>query len=137
MSKRSLLQKASFIILFFLIVSCSKKEDALSYAKQMLAGKTWYLTYTILNNQTKSYINASTYSIQFKEQQKTFDSDGISGTYQVIEQNQHLQLIVQGATQTGIPANYLYQIDQIESNTLKISYNQNGLFIQKIFTTTH
>jgi hypothetical protein len=119
-----------------LSVSCSKDEDAITYTKRIIAGKTWYLSNTIEGTQSKSYIDKSTYSIQFKKLDSTIDSDGIIGTYNIIELNQVLQLIVSGKTQSGITANYTYQIDHIEPTSLEISYNQNNLLIRKIFTTT-
>lgn len=136
MLKLQLLQKVAVLLLFFSFVSCSKKEDRLGYAKQMLADKTWYLTSTTQENQIKSYIDKSTYSIQFKDSDKTMDSDGITGSYQVVEQDKLLQIIVTGMTQNNIPANYTYQIDHIEPTRLEISYTMNQNLIQKIFTTT-
>jgi hypothetical protein len=133
--KLQLLQKVAVLLLFFSFVSCSKKEDRLGYAKQMLADKTWYLTSTTQENQIKSYIDKSTYSIQFKDSDKTMDSDGITGSYQVVEQDKLLQIIVTGMTQNNIPANYTYQIDHIEPTILKISYTQNSILIQKTFMT--
>lgn len=135
MLKLQLLQKVAVLLLFFSFVSCSKKEDRLGYAKQMLADKTWYLTSTTQENQIKSYIDKSTYSIQFKDSDKTMDSDGITGSYQVVEQDKLLQIIVTGMTQNNIPANYTYQIDHIEPTILKISYTQNSILIQKTFMT--
>lgn len=132
-----LIQKSTFLLVLLLSVSCSKEEDAITYTKRTIAGKTWYLSNTIEGTQSKSYIDKSTYSIQFKNLDSTIDSDGIIGTYNIIELNQALQLIVSGKTQSGITANYTYQIDHIEPTSLKISYNQNNLLIRKIFTTTH
>jgi len=109
--------------------------DRLAYAKQLLSGKKWYLMFTTQENQTKSFIDKSTYSIQFLDSQKTIDSDGISGTYQVTEQKDQLHLFVAGITQNGVSANYTYQIDHIEATTLKISYTQNNILIQKTFMT--
>jgi hypothetical protein len=131
-----LIQKSTFLLVLLLSVSCSKDEDAITYTKRTIAGKTWYLSNTIEGTQSKSYIDKSTYSIQFKKLDSTIDSDGIIGTYNIIELNQVLQLIVSGKTQSGITANYTYQIDHIEPTSLEISYNQNNLLIRKIFTTT-
>jgi hypothetical protein len=135
LSKFLLYPKAILILFVFLIASCSKKVDRLAYAKQMLAGKNWYLMFSTQENQTKSFVDKSTYSIQFLDNQKTIDSDGISGTYQVTEQKDQLHISVAGTTQKGISANYTYQIDHIEATTLKISYTQNNILIQKIFMT--
>ncbi len=132
-----LIQKSTFLLVLLLSVSCSKDEDAITYTKRTIAGKTWYLSNTIEGTQSKSYIDKSTYSIQFKNLDSTIDSDGIIGTYNIIELNQALKLIVSGKTQSGITANYTYQINHIEPTSLEISYNQNNLLIRKIFTTTH
>lgn len=135
MSKLLLYPKAILLLFVFLIASCSKKEDKLAYAKQMLAGKSWYLMFSTQENETKSFVDKSTYSIEFVDGQKTVDSDGISGTYQVIEQKNQLHILVAGTTQNGVSANYTYQIDHIAPSTLKISYTQNRILIQKTFMT--
>lgn len=137
MYKFQLLQKIAVIVLFFSLASCSKKEDHLAYAKHILAGKTWYLTFTTQDNKTKSYIDKSTYSIQFIDFEKTIDSDGIKGAYQVVEENSQLHILVTGTTQQNIPAIYTYQIEHIEPTRLVISYTINQVLVQKTFTTTH
>lgn len=135
MSKFKIYPKALVVLFVILIASCSKKEDKLAYAKQMLAGKSWYLMFATQENQTKSFVDKSTYSIQFLDSQKTADSDGITGTYQVIEQKNQLHILVAGITQNGVSANYTYQIDHIAPTILKISYTQNSILIQKTFMT--
>ena len=132
-----LIQKGVLLFIVLFSVSCSKDDDALAFAKRTIAGKTWYLSNITEGTQSKSYIDKSTYSIQFKNIDSTIDSDGIMGTYKIVELNQVLRLNVSGKTQNGITANYTYQIDHIEPTSLEISYNQNNLLIRKIFTTTH
>lgn len=129
--------KVIYIFIFVLLGSCSKDTDHTELAKKMLSGKTWYLDYTIQNNQTKSFVGRSTYYIQFKEDGTTIDADGITGSFQIINNNNQLDLLVNGITQNGISANYTYQINKIGYETLIISYTQNSVLIHKIFTITH
>jgi hypothetical protein len=130
-----ILQKSVMIVIVCCFASCSKDEDALTYAKRTIAGKNWYLMSTTEGNQTKSFLDKSTYSIEFKVNNSTNDSDGIVGTYNIIEQSNQLQLEVLGRTQNGIIANYAFQIVQITPTSLKIAYSQNSIFIQKTFMT--
>lgn len=130
-------QKIIYILCLFFLGSCTKDLDHVVLAKRMLSGKTWYLDYTIQNNQTKSFVGRSTYYIQFMEDGTTIDADGIAGSYQIEANNNQLSLLVVGKTQTGVTANYTYQIDKIGYQTLIISYTQNSQLIQKIFTITH
>jgi hypothetical protein len=130
-----ILQKSVIIVIVCCFASCSKDEDALTYAKRTIAGKNWYLMSTTEGNQTKSFVDKSTYSIEFKVNNSTNDSDGIVGTYNIFEQSNQLQLEVLGRTQNGITANYAFQIVQITPTSLKIAYSQNSIFIQKTFMT--
>ncbi len=130
-----ILQKSVMIVIVCCFASCSKDEDAITYAKRTIAGKNWYLMSTTEGNQTKSFVDKSTYSIQFKVNDSTIDSDGIVGIYNIIEQNKQLQLEVVGKTQNGITANYAFQLVQIAPTSLKIAYSQNSILIQKTFMT--
>lgn len=130
-------QKLIYIVCCFLFVACTKEVDQRALANKMLSGKTWYLDYVLQDNQTKTFVGKSTYFIQFKLDGSTIDADGISGTFKVNQKEQQLILSVNGITQSGIQANYTYQIDKIGYETLIISYTQNQVLIQKIFTTSH
>lgn len=129
--------KVIYICILSLLGSCTKDTDLTELAKNMLSGKTWYLDYTIQNNQTKSFVGRSTYYIQFKQDGSTIDADGIKGSFEIINNNNQLALLVTGTTQNELPANYIYQIEKIGYETLIISYTQNSILIHKIFTITH
>jgi len=124
-----------YLVSIFLLGSCTKDADQLQLTRKMLVDKTWYLDYTVQDSQTKSFIGKNTYSIQFKIDGTTNDSDGIIGSFQIGRNEQQLVLLVEGKTQNGSPANYTYQIEKIGQETLIITYTQNDLFIRKIFTT--
>lgn len=130
-------QKIACLFLFVLCMACSKDKNEPELAKRMLEGKTWFLDYSLQDNLTKSFIGRSTYYIQFKEDGTTIDADGIIGTYQIILNNNQLTLLVNGSTQNGVATNYNYQIVRVGYETLIVSYTQNNILIQKIFTTTH
>ncbi len=124
-------------LLLVLLNSCHKEISASEYAKSMLIGKTWFLAYTIQNNQTKSFIGKSTYFIQFTNNDQTTDSDGLVGSFQIKENNKQLSLLINAKTQNGSSANYSYHIEQIGSDNLMVSYVLGDNTIKKIFSTTH
>ena len=126
-----------YIILLVVIGACSKSINQVDYAKTMLSGKTWYLDYTISNNQTKSFIGKSTYFIQFSEYGKTNDSDGIVGVFTVESTNNQLILSINASTPSGSPANYSYSIEQVGYDKLIVNYTQDNTIIKKIFSTNH
>ena len=123
------------LLLFF--GACSKSMNQVDYAKTMLSGKTWYLDYTISNNQTKSFIGKSTYFIQFSEYGKTNDSDGIVGVFTVESTNNQLILSINASTPSGSPANYSYSIEQVGYDKLIVNYTQDNTIIKKVFSTNH
>lgn len=124
-------------LLLVLLNSCHKEISASEYAKSLLIGKTWFLDYTIQNNQTKSFIGKSTYFIQFTNNDQTTDSDGIVGSFQIEENNKQLSLLINAKTQNGSSANYTYLIEQIGSDNLMVSYMLGDNTIKKLFSTTH
>lgn len=131
--------RPSFLYISLLLVfgACSKSMNQVDYAKTMLSGKTWYLDYTISNNQTKSFIGKSTYFIQFSEYGKTNDSDGIVGVFTVESTNNQLILSINASTPSGSPANYSYSIEQVGYDKLIVNYSQENTIIKKIFSTNH
>ena len=124
-------------ILYLFTLSCSKGINSSDYAKSLLAGKTWFLDYSIQNNLSKSFIGKNTYFIQFTKNDETSDSDGLKGNFSVEENNSILLLKINALTPGGIRANYTYQIDQIGLDQLIVSYRQDTILIKKIFSTTH
>ncbi len=117
------------VILFTTIASsCSKDTEsaklALSY--KMLADKTWYLDYlqTITGTtvKTKTYIGQSTYFINFLSDNTTLDSDGISGTYTVVNANGQLNIMVTAKTAGGNVVEYNYHVESIGAKVLVMSY---------------
>ena len=124
-------------ILYLFTLSCSKGINSSDYAKSLLAGKTWFLDYSIQNNLSKSFSGKNTYFIQFTKNDETSDSDGLKGNFSVEENNSILLLKINALTPGGISANYTYQIDQIGLDQLIVSYRQDTILIKKIFSTTH
>ena len=124
-------------ILYLFTQSCSKGINSSDYAKSILAGKTWFLDYSIQNNITKSFIGKNTYFIQFTKNDQTTDSDGLIGNFSVEENNSILSLKINALTPSGTSANYTYQIDQIGLDQLIVSFRQDTIVIKKIFSTTH
>ena len=124
-------------ILYLFTQSCSKGINSSDYAKSLLAGKTWFLDYSIQNNITKSFIGKNTYFIHFSKNGTTLDSDGISGYFVIQENNSELSINIDGMTLNGVQANYKYTIEQIGLDQMTVSYQEEGIKTKKIFSTTH
>lgn len=126
-----------YLFVWLSIGSCSKGISNSEYAKSMLAGKTWFLDYSIQNDQIKSFIGKSTYFISFTPYGTTIDADGLFGNFMIEEDNKILYLHIRAITQTYVHANYTYRIEKISSDNLMVSYILEGHTIKKIFSTTH
>lgn len=121
----------------FIICACNKDMGSIDRTQAMLANKTWFLSHTINESSTKSFIGKNTYFIQFSNTGTTIDSDGILGNYTIKEHNNHLSIFIDALTQNGSPAKYSYLIEQISSDQLIISYQLGGVYTKKIFSTTY
>lgn len=119
------------------VVSCSKDISSIEYTKSMLVDKIWFLSYSIQNDQTKSFIGKSTYFISFANDGSTRDADGLFGNFLIEKDNKILSLHINAITQSYIKVNYSYRIENISSDNLMVSYIQEGHTITKIFSTTH
>jgi hypothetical protein len=127
------------IVLFAITVpSCSKDVDSakLDLSYKILADKTWYLDYlqTITGTtvKTKTYIGQSTYFINFLSDNTTLDSDGISGTYKVVNVNGRLNIMVTAKTTGGNVVEYDYNVESLGSKVLVMSY-LSGNTVNKFF----
>ena len=116
--------------------SCSKDADSINYTKSLLSNKTWFLRYTINEKMSKSFIGKNTYFIHFSKSGTTIDSDGISGYYVIQNNNNELSIHIDGITLNGAQAKYNYSIEQIGSDQMTVSYQQEGIITKKIFSTT-
>jgi hypothetical protein len=128
-----------FFILTFCFVglnACSKDETSaeLNVTKNMIADKTWYLDFTIINNVTKSYVGQTTYFINFLKSGQTKDSDGITGFYTIQKPNNILQVYVNANTISGAPVNYTYEIESVGNQNLILSYTKNGVKTQLYYS---
>jgi hypothetical protein len=139
---KNIFNKLYFILAIILLVasmsSCSKNVDGakLDLSYKMLADKTWYLDYlqtvTGTTVKTKTYIGQSTYFINFLSDNTTLDSDGISGTYKVVNVNGHLNIMVTAKTTGGNVVEYNYQVESLGAKVLVMSY-LSGNTINKFF----
>ena len=128
------------LTLFTAIVftACNKDtagaETSLSY--RMLSDKTWYLDYaqTITGTtvKTKTYVEQSTYFINFLKNLTTVDSDGITGTYSVEKINSQLQIHVQAKTSNGSSLEYIYDIESMGDKNMVLTY-KSGAVTTKLF----
>ncbi len=121
----------------FSLYACTKEVDSISDTQSLLSNKTWFLYYTINKNKSESFVGKSTYFINFSQTGTTLDSDGISGYFSIQKNNNVLSINFNCTTLSGAPANYNYIIEQISSDQMTISYQQDGIKTKKIFRTTH
>ena len=117
------------VVLFTAIIpACSKEVDVakLELSNKMLSDKTWYLDYlqTITGStiKTKTYIGQTTYFINFLSDNTTLDSDGIAGTYTVVNSNGQLNIMVKAKTAGGNVVEYDYKVESIGAKVLVLSY---------------
>jgi hypothetical protein len=80
---------------------------------KMMVNKTWYLDYSITGNNTQSFLGQSTYSITYFKDGTTKDSDGLTGTYKIIENNGNYQIQVVATSLKGNALNYTHTIESV------------------------
>jgi hypothetical protein len=130
---------ALFAMIMTQFVGCSKDtsgaEVNLSY--QMLSDKTWYLDYSIIGANKRTYVGQSTYFIDFLKNKTTKDSDGLVGTYTVEKAGNILQIRVQATTSSTNMVEYVYNIESIGNDNLVLYYTLNGTSVPtKLYFTT-
>jgi hypothetical protein len=124
-------------ILFCVFFSCSKPvENAdLVVAQNMIQEKTWYLDYYINGTQQKTYTGQATYFINFLKNLSTKDSDGITGTYSFMTDNNNLLIHVVGKTNANVNAEYFYTVESIGQKYMVLSVNTSGTLIKYYYSS--
>jgi hypothetical protein len=84
-----------FLISILLVFTSACNKDltkiTTTVLDKMMVNKTWYLNYSITGNNTQSFLGQSTYSITYFKDGTTKDSDGLTGTYKITENNGNYQ----------------------------------------------
>jgi hypothetical protein len=122
------------LYLFFIAFNffgCSKdvNDMDINLSYQLIGNKTWYLDYaqTSTNSiiSTKTYLGQPTYFINYLKDKTTSDSDGLIGNYAIIKMGELLQIQVQAKTISGNPSSYTYELENIGSKNMILSYELN------------
>ena len=128
MKKFKIFSFVSLICLMTLLISC-KKDTATSSTDltlEMLSEKIWYLNYTQAGSITNTYISSNTYYVKYLKNKTTEDSDGLVGTYSIVELDGQLQLKVSAKTVNNNTVNYTQTIETIGEKKLVLSYTPSG-----------
>jgi len=128
------------LFLIFSSLACSKddKDVDVKLTYQLIGNKTWYLDYaqtstnSIVN--TKTYLGKPTYFINYFNNKTTTDSDGLTGTYSIMKMGTLLQIQVEAKTLSGNPSAYTYELENIGSKNMILSYELNNTKTRLFFT---
>lgn len=91
------------VLIIFIFSSCNKelpstKSDLI---QNMIVNKIWYLDYSITGNIKQTFVGQSTYFVTYLKNGITNDSDGLNGTYSIIQNNGKFTLITKTKTPNG------------------------------------
>ena len=117
------------LILFVFTSACNKDLNKVTSTviDQMIVNKTWHLDYSITGNNTQSFLGQSTYSITYYKDGTIKDSDGLSGTYTISNNNNgQFQIQVNGTSVNGNALNYTHIIESVSDITMVQSFILSG-----------
>jgi len=129
----------SIIAVFTLsIVSCNKEvtNTKADLIQSKLVNKTWYLDYSITGSITKTFLGQSTYYITFLSDGSTKDSDGLTGTFSIVNNNGKYDLSVKTKTINGNVFNYTHLIESVGDEKMINSYIADGQSVKTILYFT-
>jgi len=120
------------------IVSCNKEvaNTKADLIQSKLVNKTWYLDYSITGSITKTFLGQSTYYITFLSDGSTKDSDGLTGTFSILNNNGKYNLSVKTKTINGNVFNYTHLIESVGDEKMINSYIADGQSVKTILYFT-
>jgi archaellum component FlaG (FlaF/FlaG flagellin family) len=120
------------------IVSCNKEvtNTKADLIQSKLVNKTWYLDYAITGSVTKTFVGQSTYFITFLNDGSTSDSDGLTGTYSIVNNKGKYELSVKTKTINGNNFNYTHLIESVGDEKMINSYIADGQSVKTILYFT-
>jgi hypothetical protein len=120
------------------IVSCNKETASTQtdLIQSKLVNKTWYLDYSITGLVTKTFLGQSTYFITFRNDGSTTDSDGLTGTFSIVNNNGKYELFVKTKTINGNNFSYTNLIESVGDEKMIQSYTADGQTIKTILYFT-
>ena len=120
------------------IISCNKEvaSTKADLIQSRLVNKTWYLDYSISGSVTKTFVGQSTYFITFLNDGSTTDSDGLTGTFSIVNNNGKYELSVKTKTINGNNFNYTHLIESVGDEKMINSYTAAGQSVKTILYFT-
>ena len=120
------------------IISCNKEvsNTKADLIQSKLVNKTWYLDYSITGSITKTFLGQSTYYITFLNDGSTKDSDGLNGTFSIVNNNGKYELSVKTKTINGNNFNYTHLIESVGDEKMINSYIADGQSVKTILYFT-
>ena len=120
------------------IVACNKEVSSTKsdLIQARLVNKTWYLDYAITGSVTKTFVGQSTYFITFLNDGSTSDSDGLTGTYSIVNNKGKYELSVKTKTINGNNFNYTHLIESVGDEKMINSYIADGQSVKTILYFT-
>jgi hypothetical protein len=119
-----------FLLMLSLFTSACKKDlnqVTSTVIDQMIINKTWHLDYSIIGTNTQSFVGQASYSITYFKDGTTKDSDGLSGTYTISNNNNgQYQIQVKGTSVNGNALNYTHIIESVSDITMVQSFILTG-----------
>ena len=116
--------------------SCNKEVHStkINLIQSKIIDKIWYLDYSITGSVTRTFVGQSTYFITFLKDGSTKDSDGITGNFSIVNNNDKFELLVNGKTNNGNNFNYTHLIESVGDVKMIQSYMASG---QTVKTTLY
>ena len=108
--------------------ACNKETATTStdVMQNMISNKTWYLDYSITGTVVQNFVGQATYYISFLKNGTTQDSDGLTGTYSIVNENGTYLLKVNAKTLNGNTLNYIHTLESVGDVKMVHSLVNNG-----------
>ena len=115
-------------ILMTTLFACNKETATTSsdVMQNMITNKTWYLDYSITGTSVQNFVGQSTYYISFLKNGTTSDSDGLTGTYSITNNNGQFLLVVNAKTLNGNNLNYSHTLESVGDVKMVQSFFASG-----------
>ena len=131
-----------YTCLLILFSACSKNdaETEVNVAYRMITEKNWFLEYAQTrangSNSTANYTGQSTYFVKFLKDKTTSDSDGFSGTYQIVKNGSQLQVVANTKSSNGNANNYSYKVISLGEKKMILEFVKQDSTLIYYFNST-
>jgi hypothetical protein len=119
----------SFIVIFS---SCNKELETTKtdLIQNMIVNKIWYLDYSVEGNIKQTFVGQPTYFVTYLKNGTTKDSDGLNGTFSIIQNNDQFTIITKTKTQNGNNLSFVNVIESVGEVKMIQSYIPFGKTIK-------